>query len=100
MPRYSLEILLGLAVSSLVIQLAWPTIVAWRHRPRPGLQVTYSHGSEATSSEIQNRGFRSLLYLPVDYDKKGDPWPLLVFLHGSGQRGTDSIGIDVERPSG
>lgn len=29
-----------------------------------------------------------LLYLPKDYDQK-ESWPLLVFLHGSGERGTD-----------
>jgi hypothetical protein len=27
-----------------------------------------------------------LLYLPKDYDQKG-AWPLLLFLHGSGERG-------------
>ena len=29
-----------------------------------------------------------LLYLPKDYDQK-ESWPLLVFLHGSGERGDD-----------
>jgi predicted peptidase len=29
-----------------------------------------------------------LLYLPPDYDQH-DSWPLLLFLHGSGQRGSD-----------
>ena len=29
-----------------------------------------------------------LLYLPTDYDQK-ESWPLLVFLHGSGERGDD-----------
>jgi predicted peptidase len=29
-----------------------------------------------------------LLYLPKDYDQK-DSWPLLLFLHGSGERGDD-----------
>ena len=29
-----------------------------------------------------------LLYLPPDYDKK-DSWPLLLFLHGGGERGND-----------
>lgn len=29
-----------------------------------------------------------LLYLPKDYDQQ-DSWPLLLFLHGSGERGTD-----------
>lgn len=29
-----------------------------------------------------------LLYLPADYEQKGG-WPLLVFLHGAGERGAD-----------
>lgn len=29
-----------------------------------------------------------LLYLPDDYEKR-DNWPLLIFLHGSGERGSD-----------
>lgn len=30
-----------------------------------------------------------LLYLPDDYGKKDKDWPLVLFLHGSGERGTD-----------
>jgi predicted peptidase len=31
-----------------------------------------------------------LLFLPKDYDAKGDQrWPLLIFLHGAGERGAD-----------
>jgi predicted peptidase len=30
-----------------------------------------------------------LLYLPEGYGKEGTKWPLVLFLHGSGERGTD-----------
>jgi predicted peptidase len=30
-----------------------------------------------------------LLYLPADYYKNSRKWPLVLFLHGSGERGTD-----------
>lgn len=30
-----------------------------------------------------------LLYLPKGYDKKGNSWPLIIFLHGAGERGND-----------
>lgn len=32
---------------------------------------------------------RYLLYLPPDYDKSRSAWPLVLFLHGVGERGTD-----------
>jgi poly(3-hydroxybutyrate) depolymerase len=31
-----------------------------------------------------------LLYLPMDYEKKPS-WPLMLFLHGAGERGDDLI---------
>jgi len=37
-----------------------------------------------TQSEINY-----LLFLPKDYAKTGMPSPMIVFLHGSGERGTD-----------
>ncbi|MCK5000898.1 MAG: prolyl oligopeptidase family serine peptidase [Anaerohalosphaera sp.] len=30
-----------------------------------------------------------LLYIPNDYGKQEEKWPLIMFLHGSGERGTD-----------
>jgi predicted peptidase len=38
-----------------------------------------------------------LLYLPDGYEFKGKPWPLVMFLHGSGERGTD---IDAVKRNG
>jgi predicted peptidase len=32
---------------------------------------------------------RYLLYLPEGYDPGGKPWPLVLFLHGSGERGAE-----------
>lgn len=37
-----------------------------------------------------NMSLRYLLHLPPDYGKqKGQRWPLILFLHGAGERGTD-----------
>jgi predicted peptidase len=48
-------------------------------------------GTSQTPSELE-RDFKVtmkyLLYLPKDYDQK-DSWPLLLFLHGAGERGDD-----------
>lgn len=38
-----------------------------------------------------------LLYLPKEYDKK-DKWPLLLFLHGSGERGNNLELVKVHGP--
>lgn len=40
-----------------------------------------------------------LISLPADYDiKKNDSFPLLIFLHGSGERGTDINKVKVHGP--
>ncbi len=39
-----------------------------------------------------------LLYLPKDYEEK-DNWPLMVFLHGAGERGDDLELLKVHGPS-
>ena len=38
-----------------------------------------------------------LSYLPPDYDKQ-DSWPLMVFLHGAGERGSDLEKVKVHGP--
>jgi predicted peptidase len=39
-----------------------------------------------------------LLYLPAGYDTDQKAWPLLVFLHGSGERGSDLEHVKVHGP--
>jgi predicted peptidase len=70
----------------LVAQLSPDAIRIWREWPRAGQQVP----SRATlslpgGSETE---VRYLLYLPADYSSSRK-WPLLLFLHGSGERGDD-----------
>lgn len=44
-------------------------------------------------------GYKYLLSLPTDYDtKSGRRWPLLLFLHGSGERGDDVWSIARHGP--
>ena len=38
-----------------------------------------------------------LLYLPPDYEKK-DKWPIILFLHGAGERGDDLRKVEVHGP--
>ncbi len=39
-----------------------------------------------------------LLYLPDDYSVKNESWPLLIFLHGAGERGMDIEKVKVHGP--
>jgi predicted peptidase len=39
-----------------------------------------------------------LLYLPAGYDDEEKDWPLLVFLHGSGERGDDLDKVKIHGP--
>src|SRR5258706_15572398 len=42
---------------------------------------------------------RYLCYLPRDYNPKGrQRWPLLLFLHGSGERGTNVQSVAIHGP--
>ena len=59
--------------------------------PAPGQQVHVQLESE-TMAEM---GF--LLYLPDDYEKH-DEWPLIVFLHGIGERGNDLDAVKRHGP--
>ena len=39
-----------------------------------------------------------LLYLPDGYEKTSKPWPLVLFLHGSGERGSDIEAVKRNGP--
>lgn len=41
---------------------------------------------------------RSWLYLPPDYEGSTQPWPLVIFLHGSGERGTELARVKAHGP--
>ncbi len=53
-------------------------------KPLPG-QHAYKSGFTITKKITMNY----LLYLPEDYSQHGQKWPLVLFLHGSGERGDD-----------
>ena len=44
-------------------------------------------------------GYQYLLALPTGYDAKADKvWPMILFLHGSGERGTDPWKVAMHGP--
>jgi predicted peptidase len=75
-----LELLLALAIIALIGQLSWPAVWDWRRRPVPGaIGIGRFDWHGALAAEY-------LVYLP---DEGDGPWPLVVFLHGSGECGED-----------
>lgn len=50
----------------------------------PGKQIEV----KAVEGAADNPPYNYLLFAPADYEKQ-DQWPLIVFLHGSGERGDD-----------
>lgn len=89
--KLRLEILLVLSVLSLAAQIAWPSMVRWWQRPSPG-----TVGVEQLESRIAGIGEDFLVYLPPD-DVCG-PLPLVVYLHGSGERGVDPMALRDSGP--
>ncbi len=83
MHRYRLEVLLILAVALLVGQLVWPAVNCWWSRPGPG-----AIGID-TYAPIDAMAPKYAVYLPKEYGDDANGWPLIVFLHGSGERGSD-----------
>ena len=59
------------------------------------MKINAQSSSPITSASLDWKINRSgalkyLLYLPPDYKESGDKhWPLMLFLHGAGERGSD-----------
>lgn len=84
-------LLLAIAVLSgvLLVMLVPPALEAWKNRPRPGVQVPQRC--------VVGQGYvHYLLYLPPGYHAT-TRWPLVVYLHGAGERGQD---VNIVRRGG
>jgi len=93
------KILLAILVSLLVIvNVTW-----WRNYESGSTAVEVDDFLPFTfftdNSERQGRTIQSLVHLPPSYDSDGPSkeWPLVLFLHGSWNRGSD---LDLVRKSG
>jgi predicted peptidase len=60
-------------------------VVANADEPKPGKQVAAEF--QAATAPESRLGY--LIYLPRDYGQTKEPFPLLLFLHGAGERGSD-----------
>jgi|SRR5262245_14781416 len=76
------------------------SIVIAADSPSPGKQVpaatTVKVKAETGDREVT---LRYQLYLPADYEtKQSEKWPLVLFLHGSGERGDDIEKVKIHGP--
>jgi len=67
--------------------------------PAPGKQVPATTTVKVKSAEGERETtLRYLLALPADYDKPEQKWPLVLFLHGAGERGDDLEKVKIHGP--
>ena len=62
--------------------------------------ITFAQTESQSAHQLDSQvpvHLKYLLYQPKDYDTKGK-WPLLLFLHGSGDRGNDLDAVKVHGP--
>jgi predicted peptidase len=78
---WTLELSLALSTLLLIGELCWPTLSHWWRLPSPG-QIGFD------SFEAETMAHEFVIQLPPAYSN-GDRWPLIVFLHGSGERRND-----------
>ena len=58
--------------------------------PRQHLDLTAGqHGESLNARQALSMNREFLLYVPEGYGRKHQEWPLVIFLHGSGERGRD-----------
>ena len=85
-----------------VVCLLVSIVVARGEAPAAGKQVAVA---AATTVKVKTEDgerevtLRYLLYLPGDYEAKpAEKWPLVLFLHGSGERGEDIEKVKIHGP--
>lgn len=61
---------------------------------KPGSQVSRRLEKQVTRTIAMDY----LLYLPEEYGKSEQKWPLIIFLHGAGERGNDLEKLKVHGP--
>jgi predicted peptidase len=68
-------------------------VVAHAEEPPRGALVATEMQTDDAKAKL-----KYFLYLPSDYDDGETPWPLLLFLHGAGERGEDLNQVKVHGP--
>ncbi len=85
---------------SVCVCLLFGIAMACGETPAAGKQVAASTAVKVKSDEGEREvTLRYLIYLPGDYDAKpAERWPLVLFLHGAGERGDDIEKVKIHGP--
>lgn len=78
---------LSYAVLFAGLLLGWGARAKAQDHPMPATEKSFD------STITKKVSARYLLYLPEGYDPAGKTWPLVLFLHGSGERGADLAAV-------
>jgi predicted peptidase len=101
MPTFSsLENPMKTHIALAAVYFACSVITVQAETPAAGKQVT-ANSTLKVSSDAGPRELtlRYWLYLPADYDQAKDTsWPLVLFLHGAGERGDDIERVKIHGP--
>jgi predicted peptidase len=83
----------GAVVAVIVLALA----VSGCASDRPAVQVQTGQYAQDFST-LKPVTCRYLIYVPADYNRKAQKWPLVLFLHGAGERGSDVEKVKMHGP--
>jgi len=84
-------------LACLAIGFALLTTSCSTMKPKPATGDLPAHSFKWKSARAGE--LKYLLYLPADYDaKSGKRWPLMLFLHGAGERGTNVQRVAIHGP--
>jgi predicted peptidase len=75
------------------------TIIIWACNPQLTMMTGKQAGQEMNKEIVKRIHMHYLLYLPEEYGSSDQDWPLLVFLHGMGERGDDIEKVKVHGPA-
>jgi len=89
--KHGKSVLIAVACSAVLMIAPGRALIADDPQPEPGTQQPQK--LERTIKVTMDY----LLYLPKDYAQQ-DSWPLLLFLHGAGERGADLERVKVHGP--
>jgi predicted peptidase len=83
----------------ILISLLGTVLVAGCASTQPGLQPAMQTPQKFETTLTRKVKLNYLLFLPADYSVKSrKQWPLMLFLHGAGERGTNLTKVTVHGP--